>query len=182
MTEKTAAPVRKKQERATPAEMLRNLAWFRYQLRRFLRFSEKAARKCGVTPQHHQLLLGVAGFTGRNSANLSELADFLQERHNAVVGLVERAAVKGLVRKAHDPRDRRVVIVTLTALGARKLAKLSRLHHEEVVRVQAGMLAAAGMRRSPASLWPLPGARPARRAKASVKAAKAASHGQSGVD
>lgn len=144
-----------------PADVLRNMAWFRYQLRKFLRFSEKAARKCGVTPQHHQLMLGIAGFTGRKAANLSELAEFLQERHNAVVGLVERAAVKGLVRKEHDPNDRRVVVVTLTALGARKLGMLSRMHQEEVVRVQAGILVAAGLE---------PGQRPERPDASKAKA------------
>src|SRR5579884_1043720 len=39
----------------------------------------------GLTPQQHQLLLGVAGFTGRGWATITELAEFLQERHNAVV-------------------------------------------------------------------------------------------------
>ena len=69
--------------------MIRHLARFRYELRKFLRFSEQAARNAGLTPQQHQLLLGVAGFTGRGWATISELAEFLQERHNAVVGLVD---------------------------------------------------------------------------------------------
>ena len=43
---------------STPPAMIARLAAFRYQLRRFLRFSEKAARACGLTPQQHQLLLG----------------------------------------------------------------------------------------------------------------------------
>jgi hypothetical protein len=53
----------------------RRAAWFRYRLRRFLRFSERAARACGVTPQQHQLLLGVAGYTGRGWATITELAE-----------------------------------------------------------------------------------------------------------
>src|ERR1700741_3258753 len=87
--------------------MLRQLAWCRYHLRRSLHFTEKAARACGVTPQQHQLLLGIAGYTGRGWATISELAEFLQERHNSVVELVERAAQGGLVRKEEDARDRR---------------------------------------------------------------------------
>src|SRR6185437_6517592 len=94
-------------------DAIRNLAWFRYNLRKFLRFSEKAARQCGVTPQQHQLMLGVAGYTGRATATVSELAEFLQERHNSVVGLVERAVQRGLVRKQHDLHDRRFVLVSL---------------------------------------------------------------------
>src|SRR6266516_4622905 len=111
--------------------LIRQMAWFRYQLRQFLRFSEKAARACGVTPQQHQLLLGVAGYTGRGWATVSELAEFLQQRHNAVVGLVERAAQKGLVQKEQGARDRRFVRVLLTAQGETVLAKLTQLPRYE---------------------------------------------------
>jgi len=123
--------------------MMRDLARFRYNLRRFLRFSEKAARACGVTPQQHQLMLGVAGFTERGTATISELAEFLQERNNSVVGLVERAAESGLVTRQPGALDRRRVIVSLTARGERILAKLSRLHHDEVQRVRAGFRSSA---------------------------------------
>src|SRR5947208_7252815 len=102
---------------------IRQMAWFRYQLRQFLRFSEKAARACGATPQQHQLLLGVEGYTGRGWATVSELAEFLQQRHNAVVGLVERRAQKGLVANEHGERDRRFVRVLHTAQGETVLAK-----------------------------------------------------------
>src|SRR5580698_10052309 len=98
-------------------EMIRELALFRYNLRRFLRFSEKAARASGVTPQQHQLMLGIAGFTEDGSATISDLAEFLQERNNSVVGLVERAAERGLVRRRSGQQDRRQVVVTLTARG-----------------------------------------------------------------
>lgn len=121
-------------------DTIRKLAWFRYNLRKFLRFSEKAARLCGVTPQQHQLMLGIAGYTGRGTATVSELAEFLQERHNAVVGLVERAAQRGLVRKEHDTRDRRFVLVSLTPEGAQTLARLTELHKEEVEAAQASLL------------------------------------------
>jgi DNA-binding MarR family transcriptional regulator len=121
-------------------ETIRNLAWFRYNLRKFLRFSEKAARQCGVTPQQHQLMLGVAGYTGRGTATVSELAEFLQERHNSVVGLVERAAQRGLVQKEHDTSDRRFVLVSLTPQGEQILARLTELHKEEVQSAQQALL------------------------------------------
>jgi DNA-binding MarR family transcriptional regulator len=121
-------------------DAIRNLAWFRYNLRRFLRFSEKAARQCGVTPQQHQLMLGVAGYTGRGTATVSELAEFLQERHNSVVGLVERAAQRGLVRKQHDTHDRRFVLVSLTAHGEQILARLTELHKEEVKAAREALM------------------------------------------
>ena len=119
-------------------ETVQDLAWFRYQLRKFLRFSEKAARQCAITPQQHQLMLGVAGFTGTGSATVSQLAEFLQERHNSVAGLVERAVQRGLVCREHDPADRRVVIVSLTPQGQEILSRLTELHQEEVKRVRVG--------------------------------------------
>ncbi|HUO34409.1 MAG TPA: MarR family transcriptional regulator [Candidatus Acidoferrum sp.] len=115
---------------------IRQLARFRYQLRKFLRFSERAARKAGVTPQQHQLMLGIAGFTGNGWATISDLAEFLQERHNAVVGLVERARRAGLVSKQANASDRRVVRVELTPRGRRILEGLSTLHAAEIRRFQ----------------------------------------------
>jgi DNA-binding MarR family transcriptional regulator len=116
--------------------IVRNLAQFRYGLRKFLRFSEDAARRCKVTPQQHQLMLGIEGFTGRESASVRELAEFLQERHHSVVGLVERAVQNGLVRRAQDADDRRVVNVTLTARGKKILLRLTRMHYEEAQRLR----------------------------------------------
>jgi DNA-binding MarR family transcriptional regulator len=112
------------------------LAQFRYALRKFLRFSENAARQCGVTPQQHQLMLGIAGFTGSESATVSELAEFLQEQHHSVVGLIERAAQHGLVRRGQDEIDRRVVNVSLTAKGRDILARLSQMHEKEAGRIR----------------------------------------------
>jgi DNA-binding MarR family transcriptional regulator len=120
--------------------ILQDLAWFRYNLRKFLRFSEKAARQCGVTPQQHQLMLGVAGYTGRGTASVSELAEFLQERHNSVVGLVERAAQRGLVCKQHDTDDRRYVLVSLTPRGKQILSELTALHKEEVKAAREALM------------------------------------------
>jgi len=122
---------------------LHQLAEFRYQLRKFLRFSERAARTNGLTPQQHQLLLGVAGFTGRGWATVGELAEFLQERHNAVVGLVQRAERGGLVQKEHAAGDRRVVQVHLLPKGERLLTRLTELHQNEVRRFQLGILNAS---------------------------------------
>jgi DNA-binding MarR family transcriptional regulator len=113
-----------------------DLARFRYRIRQFLRFSENAARHAGVTPQQHQLMLGVAGFTGRGWANVSELAEFLQERHNAVVELANRASRAGLVRRKISANDRRVVRIELTPRGRAILTKLSALHRRELERLR----------------------------------------------
>jgi DNA-binding MarR family transcriptional regulator len=85
-------------------------------------------------------LLGVVGYTGRGWATVSELAEFLQARHNAVVGLVERAERRRLVRKERSGRDRRFVRVYATLQGQKILDELTRLHREELGRVRARML------------------------------------------
>ena len=118
---------------------LKRLAEFRYELRCFLRFSERAARAAGLTPQQHQLLLGVAGFTGRGWATIKELAEFLQERHNAVVGLVQRAERRGLVLKSPGERDHRTIRVNLLPQGERLLRKLSGIHQPEFRKFQRGL-------------------------------------------
>ena len=122
------------------SQALRRLAWFRYRVRRFLRFSEQVARSSGITPQQHQLLLGVAGYTGRGWATISELAEFLQERHNAVVGLVQRAAERGLVRKTAGETDRRFVKVHLTRRGATILENISSANIAELRELQIEVL------------------------------------------
>lgn len=124
----------------TNQEIMQDLARFRYNLRRFLRFSENAARECGVTPQQHQLLLGIAAFTDEGRATISELAEFLQERNNSVVGLVERAAESGLVKRRPSDTDRRQVVVSLTSKGEAILEKLTQMHHDEVRRARMGFL------------------------------------------
>ena len=50
------------------------LAHFRYQLRRYLRFSEDLTQRAGITPLQYLLMLQIKGFPGRESANVGELA------------------------------------------------------------------------------------------------------------
>lgn len=122
--------------KAKNKEIFQELAHFRHKLRKFLRFSEDAARACGITPQQHQLMLGVAGFKGSGRATISEIAEFLQEKHNSVVGLVDRAEQSGLVQRTEDAEDRRVVVVSLTMRGEEILRTISLLHHDEVNRLR----------------------------------------------
>jgi len=61
----------------------RLLAEFRYDLRCFLRFSEEAARKAGLTPQRYQALLSIKG-SPAEAQTIGELADrLLIEPHSA---------------------------------------------------------------------------------------------------
>jgi DNA-binding MarR family transcriptional regulator len=111
------------------------LARFRFGIRRYLRFSEETVRSHGVTPQHYQLLLALKGFPGREWATVRELAERLQLRHHSVVELVDRAQGQGLVTRAPDPDDARVVRVLLTGHGEQILARLSALHRDELRRM-----------------------------------------------
>ena len=109
------------------------LAGFRHTLRQFLRFSENAARKAGVTPQHHQALLVIRGFPGPGPITIAGFADCLQIRHHSAVGLVDRLAREKLVRRKQLDEDLRRIHLVLTARGNRVLEKLSALHKEQLL-------------------------------------------------
>lgn len=110
----------------------RQLAHFRYQLRRFLRFSEELTRSSGITSLQYQLMLQVKGFPRRNWATVGELAERLQAQQHGVVSLVSRCATGGLVKRSASSSDRRRVEVRLTPKGEKLLARLARLHRVEL--------------------------------------------------
>ncbi len=114
------------------------LAEFRRALRHFLRFSEDAAKREGLTPNQHQLLLAIRGTPGE-APTLTDVAARLQLQHNSVVELVDRAARGGLVRRQTDVSDRRRQRLSLTARGAQKLAALSAVHRDELRRFRDEM-------------------------------------------
>ena len=108
------------------------LAQFRYELRRFLRFSEQATHTHGVTPLHYLLLLQIKGYPGRDWATITELAERLQAKHHGVVSLVTRCEDAGLVRRSTSTEDRRRVEVRVTAKGAKLVERLAVLHRSEL--------------------------------------------------
>jgi len=109
------------------------LAQFRYDLRRFLRFSEQATHSHGVTPLHYLLLLQIKGYPGREWATITELAERLQAKHHGVVSLVTRCEAAGLVRRSTSAEDRRRVEVRLTAKGAKLVERVANLHRLELM-------------------------------------------------
>jgi DNA-binding MarR family transcriptional regulator len=111
------------------------LAAFRHALRRFLGFSAGAARKAGLSPSQHQALLAIKGFPADGVMSVGELAEKLDLRHHSAVGLVDRLALRGFVRRMPDPADRRRVHVRLTARGETVLERLSTVHLEELQRL-----------------------------------------------
>jgi DNA-binding MarR family transcriptional regulator len=109
------------------------LANFRYQLRRFLRYSEQITRKHGITPLQYQLMLQIKGYPGRDWATVSECAERMQATHHGVVALVTRCARLGLLRRRASTVDRRAVYVELTPKGERALRRLAQLHRDELL-------------------------------------------------
>lgn len=112
------------------------LSRFRYQLRRFLRFSEEVTREYGVTHLQYLLLLHLKGMAGRQWATIGELAELLQSHHHGVVSLVSRCEKLGLVFRRQGSADRREVEVHLTPAGERLAHKLARLHRDELLKLQ----------------------------------------------
>jgi DNA-binding MarR family transcriptional regulator len=110
----------------------RTLAAFRFALRRFLSFSEAAARTVGLTPRQHQALLGIKAASAEGATSMSQLAAFLILQHNSTVELIDRLEAAKLVMRTQDPADRRRVLLRLTAAGERCLADLSAVHLAEL--------------------------------------------------
>lgn len=108
------------------------LSEFRYQLRRFLHFSEQAARSGGLTPLQYQLLLHIQGFPSRNWATVGELAERLQMKPNGTVALVSRCEEIGLVSRQTGTIDRRQVEIRLLPAGEKILERLAGLHKIEL--------------------------------------------------
>lgn len=112
------------------------LADFRYQIRKFVRFSEQVSRQHGITPRQYLLLLHVKGYPGRDWATVGELAERLQAKHHGVVALVSRCEKQGFVERRRSSEDRRRIEVHLLEKGERVLEKLARLHRAELLSLQ----------------------------------------------
>jgi len=108
------------------------LAQFRYRLRRFLSFSKAAAHQAGLTPQQHQALLAVKGFSRTDSVSVGDLADFLLIRHHTAVELVDRMTKLGLLRRIADQADGRRILLKMTRKGEQKLRAISKMNFEEL--------------------------------------------------
>jgi DNA-binding MarR family transcriptional regulator len=113
------------------------LARFRRSLRKFLAFSEHAARQAGLTPSQHQLLLAIKGHERTNDPSIGELAISLGLRHNSMAELVDRAQSAELIRRYTDPADGRRHLVVLTDIGEEKLASLAAVHRDELKRFRS---------------------------------------------
>jgi DNA-binding MarR family transcriptional regulator len=124
---------------------LRNLAEFRYELRRFLQFSEGCAAEAGLHPQQHQLLLQLAGAPDEVETTVSYAAERLGLRHHTVVELSKRCEEAGLIHRDQDMNDRRRVQLRVTAKGLRVLRILSENHAQELYELAPRLIGALSM-------------------------------------
>jgi len=120
-------------------EDYRRLLEFRTGLRRFLRWSEEAAEKAGVTPSQHQLMLAIKGHGDARGPTIGDVAEYLVSKHHSVVELVDRAQAAGLVQRRHDAADHRVVRLVLTRAGSDILQQLGALTVAELSRIAPRM-------------------------------------------
>jgi len=124
---------------------LRNLAEFRYELRRFLQFSEGCAAEAGLHPQQHQLLLQLAGAPDGVETTVSYAAERLGLRHHTVVELSKRCEEAGLIDRNEDLNDRRRIQLQVTAKGHRVLRILSEAHAQELYELAPGLIGALSL-------------------------------------
>ncbi|MES2393904.1 MAG: MarR family transcriptional regulator [Acidobacteriota bacterium] len=123
-------------------DKLKTLAEFRYQLRKFLSFSEMASEQAGIATQQYQLMQVVAALPEGQQASIGYLAERMVLRHNSMVELVDRAERSGLVRREHDEKDLRRSLVQLTPHGQDLLMKLVALHLQELTQRCEPLIAA----------------------------------------
>ena len=118
---------------ASPEINYEQLHEFRYLIRRFLRFSEEAAREDGIESQQHQLLLAIKGMQqSLEGISVTTAAERLQVSHNTAVELVDRTQAAGLVVRSRSEVDRRLVRARLTPYGEDCLDRLSSAHLAEL--------------------------------------------------
>jgi DNA-binding MarR family transcriptional regulator len=128
----------------TSSSDYRALAAFRYEVRKFLAFSEQAAREAGIEPQQHQLLLAVRGLPEDLRPTIGAIAERLCVQHHTVVALVDKVEAAGFLVRVRGEKDRREVLLQLTLEGESVLAGLSVLHREQLRNVGPAMVATLG--------------------------------------
>lgn len=118
------------------------LAEFRFQIRRFLHFSEQAVHASGLERGQYQLMLAIKGMPEDVRPRIRELANRMQIQHHSAVELVNRLESGGYVRRERAQDDRREVLLALTPKGERVLGELALHHHEELRSAAPGLVAA----------------------------------------
>lgn len=107
------------------------LAGFRFELRRFLRFSEDAAQAAGLSSQQYQALLAIRAGAGEGLL-VGTLAERLFLKPHSASELVQRLVDHDLLVRQPQPHDRRQVRLVLTERARAILASLAASHRAEL--------------------------------------------------
>jgi len=118
------------------------LAEFRFQIRRFLHFSDRAVEKAGLERGQYQLMLSIKGMPDDLRPRIRDVANRMQIQHHSAVELINRLEAGGYVHRERATNDRREVLLQLTAKGEKVLAELALHHHEELLGAAPELVAA----------------------------------------
>src|ERR1700685_2943723 len=118
------------------------LAEFRYQIRRFLHFSEQVVKQAGLKRGQYQLMLAIKGIPAGVRPTIGELAIRMQIRHHSAVELVNRLEAGGFAHRTRGQKDRREVLLALTTKGEKVLGELALHHHDEMLSAGPELVAA----------------------------------------
>ena len=117
-----------------------NLAAFRYQIRKFLRFSKDLLSSEDLTPDQYQALLAIRAASPGRGLSIRDLAEQLQVRHHSTVGIVDQLVLRQAVVREVAPEDRRKILLTLTEKGDTLVQRLAPPHREELSRLSPEMI------------------------------------------
>jgi len=120
------------------------IAAFRYELRRFLAFSEAAAAQMGLPAQQHQALLTIAGHTDAEPPSVGMLAEQLMVAPHTAAELVSRMIDAALLLKTPSSQDRRRMELALTPKAKALLDRLTAAHLDELKTLEPALTRALG--------------------------------------
>src|SRR5579864_3055927 len=118
------------------------LAEFRYQIRKFLHFSDSAIERAGLERSQYQLMLTIKGMPDGVRPRIRDIANRMLIQHHSAVELINRLEAGGYVRRQRAVDDRREVLLELTPKGERVLAELALHHHDELQDAAPALVAA----------------------------------------
>lgn len=124
------------------AQQFAAIAAFRYELRRFMAFSEAAAAQVGLPAQQHQALLTIMGHG--SAPSVGYLAEQLMIAPHTAAELVSRMAEAGLVDKTPSEQDRRRMELKLTPKAEALLQRLTAAHLRELETLEPALARAIG--------------------------------------
>lgn len=126
---------------------LLQLAQFRRGLRKVLADSEEICVEAGLTSQRFQALLSIASVS--EPMSVGDLAADLMLKHHSCVELADRLAQAGLIARVADAQDKRRVLLSLTAKGAKALNHLAAEHLAQMDEARDSIMRGLGLESTP---------------------------------